>query len=152
MKNIRERLAGRIGNLTLYSLSKRTTFTNALDFSLSCLLERQKVTKKNDIVDVFEHIWRGGMPQVLLADEEQRMEYYNSYVDTYLMRDVSETGGITDVVRFRKCLNACAALVGEQVNYKTLAETAEISQPTAKEWVSILQGRGDSLPVAALCK
>ncbi|MFR8518031.1 MAG: hypothetical protein ACLVC2_09175, partial [Emergencia timonensis] len=84
MKNIRERLAGRIGNLTLYSLSKRTTFTNALDFSLSCLLERQKVTKKNDIVDVFEHIWRGGMPQVLLADEEQRMEYYNSYVDTYL--------------------------------------------------------------------
>ena len=68
------------------------------------------------------------------------------------MRDVSETGGITDVVRFRKFLNACAALVGEQVNYKTLAETAEISQPTAKEWVSILQGRGDSLPVAALCK
>ena len=62
----------------------------------------------------------GGMPQVLLADEEQRMEYYNSYVDTYLMRDVSETGGITDVVRFRKFLNACAALVGEQVNYKKL--------------------------------
>ena len=35
---------------------------------------------------------------------------------------------------FSKILNACAALVGEQVNYKTLAETAEISQPTAKEW------------------
>ena len=146
MKNIRESLAGRIGILTLYSLSKNevdgTTFTNALDFSLSCLLERQKVTKKNDIVETFEHIWRGGMPQVLLADEEQRMEYYNSYVDTYLMRDVSETGGITDVVRFRKFLNACAALVGEQVNYKTLAETAEISQPTAKEWVRLLQGLG----------
>ena len=28
----------------------------------------------------------------------------------------------------------------EQVNYKTLAEAAEISQPVAKEWVRILQG------------
>ena len=58
------------------------------------------------------------------------------------MRDVAEEGGITDVVRFRKFLNACAALTAEQVNYRTLAEAAEISQPTAKEWVRILQGLG----------
>ncbi len=92
------------------------------------------------------------MPQVLLADEEQRMEYYNSYVDTYLMRDVSETGGITDVVRFRKFLNACAALVGEQVNYKNSGRDCGNFTAHGKGWVSILQGRGDSLPVAALCK
>ena len=98
--------------------------------------------KKNDIVDVFEHIWRGGMPDALLADAEQRQEYFNSYIETYLMRDVSEEGGITDTIRFRKFLNACAALVAEQVNYKTLADAAEISQPTAKEWLRLLQGLG----------
>ena len=48
----------------------------------------------------------------------------------------------TDSVRFRKFLNACASLTAEQVNYKTLAEAAEISQPTAKEWLRILQGSG----------
>ena len=146
MKDVRETLAGRIGLLELYSLSKNEIegidFPDALDFSLACLLERQKRVKKNDITDVFEHIWRGGMPQVLYADAELRQEYYNSYVDTYLMRDVTEAGGITDTVRFRKFLNACAALVAEQVNYKTLAEAAEIAQPTAREWVRVLQGLG----------
>ena len=42
-----------------------TVFSNKMDFSLPCLLERQKAAKKNDIVDVFEHIWRGGMPDAL---------------------------------------------------------------------------------------
>lgn len=146
MKNVRETLAGRIGILELYSLSKNEVdgirFPNEMDFSLACLQQRQACTGKNDVVDVFDHIWRGGMPDAIYADAEQRQEYYNSYIETYLMRDVSEEGGITDSVCFRKFLNACAALVAEQVNYKTLAEAAEISQPTAKEWLRLLQGLG----------
>ena len=146
MCNVRETLAGRIGIMELYSLSQAEiagrTFQGELDFSLPCLLERRKNVNKNNIIDVFEHIWRGGMPQILTADAEQRQEYYSYYVDTYLMRDVSDAGRITDAVRFRKFLNACAALTAEQVNYKTLAESADISQPTAKEWLRILQGLG----------
>ena len=146
MNNVREALAGRIGILELYSLSKNEVdgirFPNEMDFSLACLQQRQACTGKNDVVDVFDHIWRGGMPDAIYADAEQRQEYYNSYIETYLMRDVSEEGGITDSVRFRKFLNACAALVAEQVNYKTLAEAAEISQPTAKDWLRLLQGLG----------
>lgn len=146
ISNIRETLAGRIGILELYSLSKNETdniiFQNELDFTLDCLLERQKVSGKNDITDIFDHIWRGGMPAALDADEEQRQEYFNSYIETYLMRDVSEEGGITDTVRFRRFLNACAALTAEQVNYSTLAEAADISQPTAKAWLLLLESLG----------
>lgn len=146
ISNIRETLAGRIGILELYSLSKNETdniiFQNELDFTLDCLLERQKVSGKNDITDIFDHIWRGGMPAALDADEEQRQEYFNSYIETYLMRDVSEEGGITDTVRFRWFLNACAALTAEQVNYSTLAEAADISQPTAKAWLLLLESLG----------
>ena len=82
------------------------------------------------------------MPQVIGVDDELRQEYYNSYVDTYLMRDATEEGGITDSVKFRTFLTACAALVAEQVNYATLAESADISEPTAKEWINLLQGLG----------
>lgn len=82
------------------------------------------------------------MPAALNADEEQRQEYFNSYIETYLMRDVSEEGGITDTVRFRRFLNACAALTAEQVNYSTLAEAADISQPTAKAWLLLLESLG----------
>ena len=144
MKKVRETLAGRIGILELYSLSQREknglVFDEALDFSLTTLQARQQRVPKNDVKKVFEHIWEGGMPQVWGVDEELRGEYFNSYVDTYLMRDVSEAGGITDTVRFRKFLLGCAALVSEQVNYATLAKSADISQPTAKEWLRILEG------------
>jgi predicted AAA+ superfamily ATPase len=144
MTKARETLAGRVGILTLYPLSQTEVsgvrFPNELDFSLGCLQERQAFVSKNDVVDVFEHIWRGGMPQTQLADAEQRQEYYDSYVNTFLMRDVAELGGVTDALRFGKFLTACAALVGEQVNYAKLAETADISQPTAREWLGLLEG------------
>lgn len=144
MKSVRETLAGRIGILELYSLSAREkagiVFDNDLDFSLSTLQDRQRKIPKNNVVDVFNHIWEGGMPQVQGVDDEFRQEYFSSYIDTYLMRDVVEAGGITDVVRFRKFLVSCAALTAEQVNYKTLAESAGIAPGTAKEWLRILVG------------
>ena len=84
-------------------------FEQDLDFSLETLQSRQKKVEKNDVIKAFQHIWEGGMPQVLGVDEELRNEYYNSYIDTYLMRDVTEVGGITDSVKFRKFLAGCAA-------------------------------------------
>ncbi|MBR2024465.1 MAG: ATP-binding protein, partial [Clostridia bacterium] len=144
MQKVRETLAGRIGILELYGMSQREKngriFDEDLDFSLEALQKRQQSVEKNDVIKVFAHIWEGGMPQVLGVDEELRQEYYNSYIDTYLMRDIAETGGITDTIRFKKFLSGCAALVSEQVNYTTLAESADISAPTAKEWLRLLQG------------
>ena len=144
MKNVRETLVGRIGILELFSLSQneknQVNFDEELDFSFSCLKSREAVAPKNDIVSVFSHIWQGGMPTVLNADDEMRQEYFNSYVMTYLMGDAKELGGISDSIRFSKFLSACAALISRQVNYKTLADAAEVSQPTAKQWLSLLQG------------
>ncbi len=146
MKSIRETLAGRLCILELYSLSQReksnVLFDTELDFSLETLQSRQKQTPKNDVTAVFGHIWEGGMPQVYGVDDEMRSEYFNSYIETYLMRDITEAGGISDTVKFRKFLETAAALVSEQVNYANLAEAAEISQPTAKSWLKTLEGLG----------
>lgn len=144
MKKVRETLAGRIGILELYSLSEREkngiVFDDELDFSLEALRKRRLRVPKNDVINVFNHIWEGGMPGIIGVDDELRGEYFNSYIDTYLMRDVAEAGGITDAVKFRKFLLGCAALTSEQVNYATLAEAADITQPTAKEWLRVLEG------------
>jgi len=146
IKNVQETLAGRIGILNLYSLSQSEKygagFTDDFDFSLPVLQKRRQAVPKNDIIKVFEHIWRGGMPQVLHADMEERTEYYESYINTYLMRDVAALGGVTDTLRFSRFLTGTAALISEQVNFKTLADIAEISQPTAKEWLRLLEGLG----------
>jgi len=139
-----ETLAGRVCILNLHGLSQSekagVEYGDDLDFTLRCLNERRTLTRKNDIMEVYEHIWRGGIPQVQHCDHERLREYFESYVSAFLQRDVAEIGGVTDSVRFNRFLSACAALVGEQVRYRNLSEAAEISEPTAKSWLSLLEG------------
>ena len=144
LDKIRETLAGRVCILNMYSLSQSEKagidFEEDMDFSFSYWNNRQKLVPKNDLVAVFEHIWCGGMPQVQQGDEEQKREYFESYISTFIMRDVAEIGGITDTVRFRRFLTACASLIGQQVNYKTLSDATDISEITAKTWLRLLEG------------
>ena len=79
------------------------------------------------------------MPQTQEANSEEHTLYYNSYIDTYLMRDVAYAGNITDELRFKKFMVACAANTAGQLNLNHIAAASEISQPTAKAWLNILQ-------------
>lgn len=146
IKNAGDSLAGRICVLKLMSLSQREKLRIApeepLDFSYSSLSERSRLFPENNVLDVFSHIWKGGMPEMLLMDEEQSAEYWNSYIDTYLMRDAVDDNGIQDTVGFRKLLRACAAFAGQLLNYNDLAMAAGVSAVTAKEWVKVLQTMG----------
>lgn len=146
LKNAGDSLAGRICILRMYSFSQREKLglakLGAVDFSFDKLLNREVSFKENNIHDVYEHIWRGGMPGVQDFDGEQLAEFYNSYIDTYLMRDAVDDNGITDTVAFRKVLTACAAFIGNLVNYSDIANAGGVSVPTAKKWVNILQNMG----------
>lgn len=143
MKNVTESLAGRIGIMTLYPLSiseiNNVRLDAPLDFSLDNLVKREKQTEPFDLNTVFMQIWKGGMPQVQNADDQQRSLYYSSYINTYLMRDVVSAGGVTDEIRFKKFLTACAANTSQQLNLANLAMLAEISHPTAKSWLALLE-------------
>ena len=146
LKQAGDSLAGRVCILKMYSLSVREQLglqpKETLDFSYTALMQRQRYFPANNIHDTFERIWRGGMPDVQMLDEEQLQEYFSSYIETYLMRDAVEDNGITNTIGFRKFLRACAAFNGQLLNYTDLAASAEINLQTAKEWVRILQNMG----------
>lgn len=146
IKESRESLAGRLCILKMYSLSQREitgVFPECeLDFSFSSLQTRQDLFPKNNVLSVFSHIWRGGMPDVQNLDEEQMQEYFNSYIETYLMRDAIDDNGISNTEGFRKFLRACAAFSGQMLNYNDLALSAGVSGVTAKEWIGVLQAMG----------
>ena len=146
LKQAGDSLAGRVCILKMYSLSVREQLglqpKEPLDFSYTALMQRQRYFPANNIHDTFERIWRGGMPDVQMLDEEQLQEYFSSYIETYLMRDAVEDNGITNTIGFRKFLRACAAFNGQLLNYTDLAASAEINLQTAKEWVRILQNMG----------
>ena len=139
-------LAGRLVTLNLYSLSQREIARvpgiGTPSFSYADLLERQKSFPANNVVDTFERIWRGGMPEVQDLSESMLATYFDSYVETYLMRDAVDDNGIHDTEGFRRFLRACAALTGELLNYSNLARAADVSVATAKEWTGILAGMG----------
>ena len=143
MERSQETLAGRLGILRLYGLSQREKagYLNAppLDFSMPCLTERQSHLEENDVQKVFRHIWQGGFADVQTASDEMAQTWYQSYIDNYLMADAVNDEGIKDLPGFRRFIRACAALVGQLVNYHTLAEAAGVSEPTAKKWLAILQ-------------
>ena len=146
VKKAGDSLAGRLCILKMYSLSAREKLgihpEDELDFSLPSMIARKSFFPKNTLPDTFDNIWRGGLPDVQEKDEEQLGEYFNSYIETYLMRDAVDDYGITDTEGFRKLLRACAAFAGQLVNFNDLGVSADISGATAKEWVKALQSMG----------
>lgn len=143
MEKSRETLAGRLGILRLYGLSQREKAgvldPAPLDFSMECLMKRKALLPDNDIAAVFDHIWKGGFADVQSASEELSQAYYQSYIDNYLIADAVNDAGIRDVAGFKRFIRACAALVGNLVNYRTLGEAAGVSEVTAKKWLDTLQ-------------
>ena len=146
MKQAGDSLAGRIGILKMYSLSEKELEGRPNDipedYSLSSLIQRSRSHPENNILDVYTRIWEGGMPDMISMDAELRREYWNSYIDAYLMRDAVDDNGIQDTEGFRRLLRACAAFSGELVNYNDLGNAAGVSGATAKEWVKVLQTMG----------
>lgn len=146
LKEAGDSLAGRICILKMYSLSWKEKHgildASNMDYSLEDLIKRENRFPESDISQVYEHIWRGGMPGTLSFDAEQLYSYYSSYIDTYLMRDAVDDNGIIDTEGFRKVLAASAAFVGNLVNYSDIAAAGGVSVPTVKSWLKILQNMG----------
>jgi hypothetical protein len=69
-------------------------------------------------------------------------DYYRAYVATYVERDVRELTRVGDLEAFSRFVRLCAGRSGQLVNHSGLAADAGVSQPTAKQWLSILQTSG----------
>jgi predicted AAA+ superfamily ATPase len=146
MKQAGDSLAGRICILKMFSLSAKEIAGKpndiSSDYSIDALMNRSLGIPENNILDVYTHIWEGGMPDMVGMDSELRRAYWNSYIDSYLMRDAVDDNGIIDTEGFRKFLRACAAFSGQLLNYNDLGSAAGVSGVTAKEWVKVLQSMG----------
>lgn len=146
LKEARDSMAGRVCILKMYSLSQREKLglcdVGVFEPDYGRLSARQTYFPENNIVNVYEHIWHGGMPGTVNMNNEQLQAYYESYIDTYLMRDAVDDNGISDTEGFRKALRACASFAGNLLNYSDIASAANVTVATAKEWVKILQAMG----------
>ena len=139
LKNVSESLAGRISILNLSTLSMRECLNINFDKYFipteKYIKEREKKIVKID--DVWDYIHRGMYPE-LHSTKRNWEDFYSSYVNTYIERDINSLINVDSVV-FLKFLIALAARTGEMLNYRNLASSVGVSEPTIKVWVSILE-------------
>ncbi|MHB1050133.1 MAG: ATP-binding protein [Bacteroidota bacterium] len=117
LKHISESLAGRIGLLTL------------LPFQYS---EVPSAWRE-------ESIYRGAYPELVLRKYEGSFDWYSSYFDTYLTRDVRDLREIGDIRDFKRFIRLLAARASQLLNMSDVARDIGISVPTVKKWISVLE-------------
>ena len=145
MENVSDSLAGRISVVELEGLSLREI--NEVDFNRhfvpteEYLSEREKHLKKYS-ADIWETIHRGSYPELYANPEREWIDYYQSYVKTYLERDVNKLIKAKNHLTFIRFMTAVAARTGQQINYANIASELDVSEVTVKEWISILEKSG----------
>lgn len=142
MKGVSESLAGRISILELSCLSLREinniSFNKHFVPTLDYISEREKELKKYD--NIWKTIHRGMYPELYDTNRDW-LDFYASYVNTYLERDVNSNISL-DSVTFLKFLTAVAARTGQILEYASIANEIEVTIPTVKNWISILERTG----------
>ncbi len=145
MRGVQESLAGRVALLHMSPMSQReiigapcVPFTTDFDR----LIAESKNIAPVETPALFERIWKGCMPGLVSGQYTDRNIYYSSYLSTYVERDVRELSGNIDALKFNRFVTAVAARTSQLLNYKAIADDADIDMPTAKAWVNILETLG----------
>ena len=145
MNNVTESLAGRVGVARMLGLSNseiRGESFPEFEVEPDKLIERMGRTIPMSVNDVFARIFKGSMPRLYELDIVNREEYFESYLETYISRDIKGLTQVADELSFLKFVGIVAARTATNVNYDVLANEVGISAPTAKQWLSILVSSG----------
>jgi len=127
MKNVSESLAGRADIVELETLSYEEI--------LSALPDTRVETA----------IVRGGFPELYANPDIDLVAFYNSYLATYLERDVRALSNVGSLRDFERFLRACALRSANLLNKADLARDVGISPSTANQWLSMLEASGQAV-------
>jgi len=112
------------------TLAGRTAVLHLLPFSLQEL---------EPLADSYENlIFKGQYPRIYDRTIPPP-DFYPSYIQTYVDRDVRMIKNIGDINAFIQFTQLCAGRIGQPLNNASLANDAGISPNTAKSWLSILE-------------
>jgi len=121
MKAVADSLAGRTSILELDTLSW------------------SEIQRFHPNLTIEEGILRGGFPELHASPAIDHVQFYRSYVSTYLERDLTSMMKVNDLRDFERFLRACALRSGQLLNKSELAKDIGISPTTVSGWLSILQ-------------
>ncbi len=139
-KKINESLSGRTSLIELNNLSLREI--NNISFNKhfvptdEYVFEREKYLKQYE--DVWTYIHRGFYPELYDNPNKDWEEFYSSYVQTYIEKDILTNTKIKDMTAFIRFLGAVSSRTGTILNCDNIANDVGVSAVTIKEWISLL--------------
>ncbi|MCP4179181.1 MAG: ATP-binding protein [bacterium] len=82
---------------------------------------------------------RGGFPRsILSSSDEQAFRWLNSFISTYLEKDIIQLGFNISVMNLRRLWMMCAHNHGQTLNMSKLGDSLGISHNTIKKYIEIL--------------
>ncbi|UCF67416.1 MAG: DUF4143 domain-containing protein [Acidobacteriota bacterium] len=87
---------------------------------------------------LWEQIWRGGFPAI--PDRGiAPVDWFETYVATYVERDVRQITNVTDLSAFQTFLGLVAGRTGQLLNLSQLGGETGVTHNTARAWLSVLE-------------
>lgn len=114
------------------SLAGRTSIFHLAPLSFEELIQHRKTTSLNDAMFV------GGYPRIHDMNLSAN-EWLDSYVQTFIERDVRSLKNVSNLEQFRLFVQMCAARSGQILDLTSLGNDCGISSNTAKSWLSLLE-------------
>lgn len=145
MHGVQESLAGRVAVLSLTSLAQAEIagfMEEPFVIDLEKLSARAEKRLPADTGEIFERIYKGSMPAIVSGANSNPQIFYNSYLSTYIERDVKELSETIESLKFLRFMTAVAARSSQMLNVADIAMDADINQVQAKSWLNILETLG----------
>lgn len=139
-----ETLAGRTALIEVNSLSyveKCKKSGNEFIPEIDILKSKQKAFIPQNRYEIFEEIFRGGMPEYWVMNLN-RETFFESYIATYIEKDVSRMISVGRLDIFRKFMRIVALRTSNELDYTEIANAVGIDARTVKAWISILEASG----------
>ena len=139
-----ESLAGRTAIIEVNSFSeieKNKEEGQAFIPDIEILKSRQDRLRPKSRYEVFDEIFLGGMPEYWVSRPD-RDTFFESYISTYLEKDVSRMINVGRLDDFRRFMRIMALRTSQQLDHTEIGNAVGIDARTAKNWISILESSG----------
>lgn len=143
-ENASETLAGRTALIEVTSFSECEKLKKLGDEfvpDIKILQAKQKEFVPKNRHEIFEEIYLGGMPEYWIK-RPNRDTFFESYISTYLEKDVSHMINVGRLDDFRKFMRIVALRTSQQLDYTEIGNAVGIDARTSKNWISILEASG----------
>jgi len=117
------------------SLAGRAVLHELLGFSCAELGDR---VKASSAAACFELLFRGFFPEPAVHGVDVN-DFYRSYLQTYLERDIRQIRSVHDLHLFQNFLELLAARAGGILKLSEVSRECGISHTTAAKWLSLLE-------------